>query len=1034
MSSTAAISQASSSGGIDDTCFSCPFNCPREFSTKIGLGLHKRKAHPAEFFEQEIGSCNSKKRRWTDYEVSELAHAEVDLLHLGVRFMNQELVKLFPERTLDSIKGKRKAQPYKTLVAQLYAISRKTPPNSRCEEAANPSCEGSFPKRNFSSVSSPDNSTDAIAAPDDPDNTLIIGSLGYYLSELNDTLPVPSSAELSLLDEALLCCSEDPERAKTLSSEFLCQTFKVQTLCATNTNGTRHQKKKKSKSNNKSNFKRKPSNRRAKREAYAKLQKIYEKNRKKAYEEIFSKSSISSSLTPTDVFSYWENLLTKTNLSKGDIGPPYEESRSLDFSQLMSFVTIDEIKQVKLPKNTSPGPDSIPAYALGKVPVRIFCKFFTLWLNLKWLPTELNDSRTVFLPKGENICDPASLRPISITSVITRLFHKVLNNRLLSLVKFEPNQFGFQSIDGTASGITLLDKLFSVSKNKLVPFSAAFIDLKKAFDSVSHSAIFSALLKLGIPTDFVGYLKYIYAHARTFLVFKSFIHGPVYPTRGVRQGDPLSPTLFLLVFDFVLRQLKSSLGINLVELRLHFIAYADDLMLVARDSKSLQALLAQLADALKPTGLEINIDKSVTLVWMKDAKRKRLLYDANKTFSIENRPLRCLQFTEAFNYLGATFTPNGRSPANLKIEDQLQRLLKSPLKPQQKLFFLRAFLLPKYYHELIFARIHLGFLRKTDLAIRRFIRTILHLPNDIPLGFFYARVRDGGLGIPCLRWFVPILARRRIKSYHINIDRKLMFTYDQCTRRVTNYNFILNHFKRCLYSSCDGAGLNQSNLVPGIHRWVSDGTRLLSGRDYISSIHVKINCLYNKSRVSRGRQEKDKKCSRNCNQPETLNHILQQCHSTHFARIKRHDDLVSYIARALDQKGFSVQREKEFLVNGSTLKPDLVAFSPTASILVDAQVINDQFSLEAAHENKIKKYEPLRPLISPLRSTPLLLTSFTINWRGVISSSSFHTLSRFHLLNSSDFLFLSLRTLAWARRIWKQHHRMTSSRLMKVPS
>ena len=161
-------------------------------------------------------------------------------------------------------------------------------------------------------------------------------------------------------------------------------------------------------------------------------------------EEIFSKSSISSSLTPTDVFSYWENLLIKTKLSQGDIGPPYAESRSLDFSQLMSFVTIDEIKQAKLPKNTSPGPDSIPAYALGKIPARIFCKFFTLWLTLKWPPTELNDSRTVFLPKGEDICDPASLRPISITSVITRFFHKVLNNRLLS--SLSPTNLAFNPL------------------------------------------------------------------------------------------------------------------------------------------------------------------------------------------------------------------------------------------------------------------------------------------------------------------------------------------------------------------------------------------------------------------------------------------------------------------------------------------------------------------------------------------------------------------------------------------------------------
>ena len=115
VSSVAATLQDSSLLGARDVTFCCPF-CPAEFTSKIGLGVHKRKAHPTLFFEQEVGASKPVKPRWSESEISNLAHAEVSLLMQGVKFVNQELVKQFPDRTLESIKGKRKAPAYRNLV------------------------------------------------------------------------------------------------------------------------------------------------------------------------------------------------------------------------------------------------------------------------------------------------------------------------------------------------------------------------------------------------------------------------------------------------------------------------------------------------------------------------------------------------------------------------------------------------------------------------------------------------------------------------------------------------------------------------------------------------------------------------------------------------------------------------------------------------------------------------------------------------------------------------------------------------------
>lgn len=78
--------------------------------------------------------------------------------------------------------------------------------------------------------------------------------------------------------------------------------------------------------------------------------------------------------------------------------------------------------------------------------------------------------------------------------------------------------------------------------------------------------------------------------------------------------------------------------------------------------------------------------------------------------------------------------------------------------------------------------------------------------------------------------------------------------------------------------------------------------------------------------------------------PETLNHVVQQCYSTHGMRIHRHDTLTNYLARSLVQKGFTVHREQLFqLPSCAKLKPDTMAYSVDQVLVIDTQVINDQY-------------------------------------------------------------------------------------------
>lgn len=186
-------------------------------------------------------------------------------------------------------------------------------------------------------------------------------------------------------------------------------------------------------------------------------------------------------------------------------------------------------------------------------------------------------------------------------------------------------------------------------------------------------------------------------------------------------------------------------------------------------------------------------------------------------------------------------------------------------------------------------------------------------------------------------------------------------------------------FKQELKKTCDGKGLAEFHKVPQQSSWINDGTSMMTGDNYIAAIGLRLNTLYNRSRATRGRDQPHS-CSRGCEYPETLNHILQQCYSTNALRIKRHDKLVQYIGRGAGQRGYSVHIEPRFDTKQGVLKPDLVMYNTGSSTVVDVQVINDQFPLDVAHDNKVKKYTPLISELSGLRNE-LRFTSFTINWR-----------------------------------------------------
>ena len=109
-----------------------------------------------------------------------------------------------------------------------------------------------------------------------------------------------------------------------------------------------------------------------------------------------------------------------------------------------------------------------------------------------------------------------------------------------------------------------------------------FVDLSKAFDNVDHFMLGEILLQRNIPPDLVLLIMYYLRNQEARIIW-NYVKGSYYNNieRGVRQGGILSPLLFKLYVDDVLREItESGVGCKLGILRINVLAYADNLVLL----------------------------------------------------------------------------------------------------------------------------------------------------------------------------------------------------------------------------------------------------------------------------------------------------------------------------------------------------------------------------------------------------------------------------------------------------------------------
>uniref|UniRef100_A0ABD2W5U4 Reverse transcriptase domain-containing protein n=1 Tax=Trichogramma kaykai TaxID=54128 RepID=A0ABD2W5U4_9HYME len=209
---------------------------------------------------------------------------------------------------------------------------------------------------------------------------------------------------------------------------------------------------------------------------------------------------------------------------------------------------------------------------------------------LEDIPSFLKISRTVLLPKVKGTRDPSKFRPITISLLLMRIFHKIFADRFKE-IDLDKRQRAFIESDGCADNICLLDLALKYHHTFKKNLFLATIDMQKAFESVVQKATITILKAKSVPSRFISYYMNMYNGSLTILQHGDWSSDPIHPECGEKQGDPLSPIIFNCMIDEMLRQLPEEIGVEMNGLRLNVMTFGDDLNLIASTKRGLQSLI-----------------------------------------------------------------------------------------------------------------------------------------------------------------------------------------------------------------------------------------------------------------------------------------------------------------------------------------------------------------------------------------------------------------------------------------------------------
>lgn len=959
--------------------FYCNLCATGGWEKQVSLSQHMRHMHKSEY--NATIEVPLKKRRWTRDEMLILAELEANLPSSEGIVINTVLAEKFPSRTREAIKLRRQTLEYKNMLHQVR--EDRAAQNREGSDSTDLSSDVDMATVANDSIGETEDQTDLNDQP--PSTPLGTASTTYpnIRQYIQDNIIKGKVRMCTTMNDAL--------------SHYVADVFGSDPVLES-LNGIREAlvnvQSSQSHRGEKPNVGSKPRSAKAMRKAerYAHHQRLFNKDKSKLASEIFDGVDNSALKPPMSVaYEHYRKIWTIDTKDTGTL----ECKASVGTDVLLAPITREEIALAldQTNNDTAVGPDRLPLIDLKRIARNELWCAYNIWIGLRRIPDLLKINRTVLLPKGKDDLDKIkNWRPITIASVLIRIYNKILARRMQSVFRTNSRQTGFKPVNGVGQNVALLHNLLRHARTYKNNLFVCLLDVSKAFDSVPHESIKRALTRNGCPSEFIQLIGNQYENSYTALSYMDRSSPLIALKRGVKQGDPMSSILFNLVIDELFEIIGDRFGYELTGVgSVNARAFADDIALMSGSEMGMQQLLSETEEFLSARGLELNVDKCISMCLRKAGKAKKSqIADSSvknpPVFMVKNKPIQLLGIDSLCRYLGVQFTPLGAIDPRVSVsalKAALGSLKKAPLKPQQKVVMLRTYLIPRFIFAFTHTECYPKLMSQQDRLIRRWLKETLRLPSSVCSEFFYLPLKEGGLGIGKFYDIVGVAKVRLHGTFHRAGDECLRFLVETqgsamhsrwCSAmklgsrpsaaEINTRNVLsLEESRARLSETVHGSGSTVFRVSPITNQWLSGQTRIVKGSTYIRAIQMRTNTTPTRVSTSRGR-DSIKTCRRCGLADETLVHILQTCPLTQGMRCRRHNNVCRKVSEKLRSKGFQVFSEQGLPSPGlqtNISRPDIIAIRSDKALVLDVTCVfeSNLNSLQDAYRRKVDRYKPL---------------------------------------------------------------------------
>lgn len=276
-------------------------------------------------------------------------------------------------------------------------------------------------------------------------------------------------------------------------------------------------------------------------------------------------------------------------------------------AQMINIPTTEEIMKIlfKLNPNKAPGPDGLTSAFykgswdfLGSEVVQAIQNFF----YTSFLPASTNATILTLVPKHTSASLITDYRPIACLNTIYEVVSRILVRKLKPLLPgiIVLNQTAFVKdrllVENTSLAGQLVHGYHKSNGQRRITIK---VDIVKAFDTLSWDFLFSCLHGLNLPQIYLDWLKACVCTTNFTIGYNGSVNVYFKGTRGLRQGDPLSPYLFVLAMNNLslmlnkaAREMKFNYHKGCESSRMTHLCFADDLLIFMDGSlESIQAVL-----------------------------------------------------------------------------------------------------------------------------------------------------------------------------------------------------------------------------------------------------------------------------------------------------------------------------------------------------------------------------------------------------------------------------------------------------------